>query len=112
MRKEEVLCLLEAMSGCDTPAYICDNQGNNESYNDFLVDDFFNEDYANYLPGQDWNFLGMEKADPDNVDMDIWAQEFPKEDIEMFKNMLNDGRLYIATFHNDNHGTLKIIICE
>lgn len=57
-------------------------------------------------------FLGMEEADPDNVDMDIWAQEFPKEDIEMFKNMLNDGRLYIATFHNDNHGTLKIIICE
>lgn len=112
MTKEEVLQILECMSGCDTPAYSCDCQGYNESYNDYHVDDFFNEDYSEYLPGDDWELVGFEKASPEDIDMDVWAQEFPKEDIEMFKEILNAGRLSVATFHNDSVGTLKIIISE
>lgn len=112
MTKEEALRMLESMLECNTPIYTCDCMGGNENYGNFFVDEFFNEDLPCYLPCEEWAFTGIEKADPKEVDMEVWAQEFTFGDIQILKRSLLKGELYIASFHSDAQGTLKIIMWD
>lgn len=110
--KESVLNWLESyMGGCTTPAYITDAQGINGAYCACYTEEFFNGDKYNYLSGEDWQFKGTERADTEEVDLDIWCQEFDnKEAVDALRETMGNGNLYIAHFEKENGEEMEDIL--
>ena len=55
--------------------------------------------------------LWCEQLAPDSIDCEIWMQEATDKEIEMFKQMLADGELYLCNIDFENGDELKIIVC-
>lgn len=110
--KEDVLEILELMTGMYIPCYVSDEQGNNGSYCAYNVDCLLDEDSNTYLIADDWSFDGLRLADPINVDLDVWAQEFDKRDIDDFKSMMENNQLYIAKFSHEDRGVIELMVWE
>lgn len=110
--KQDVLNALELMTGSYTPAYVSDAQGNNGAYCAYNVDWLFDEDSNEYIRADDWSFEGLGLADPVNVDLDVWAQEFEKRDIDDFKSMMENNQLYIAKFSHEDKGVIELMVWE
>lgn len=110
--KHDVLEMLELMTGSYTPAYVSDAQGNNGAYCAYNVDWLFDEDSNEYLRADDWSFEGLRLADPANIDVDVWAQEFEKRDIDDFKTMMKNSQLCIAKFRHEDRGVIELMVWE
>lgn len=111
-QENEVLNMLKEMNGCYTAVYTADNQGYNSAYSAYNVDWLLDEDNAECLMHDDWYMTGFEKATPENVDIDEWAQEFDRKTIDTFKAQLADGDLFVAHYENDDLGSISILIWQ
>lgn len=110
--KQDVLNALELMMGSYTPACVCDANGSNAAYCAYNVDWLFDEDSDEYIRADEWSFEGLRLADPINVDLDVWAQEFEKRDIDDFKSMMENNQLYIAKFRHEDKGIIEFMVWE
>lgn len=109
--KDDVLDMLrDTMFGCSTAVCSKDVNGVNAFYGALPVNSFFDEENFNYLPSDGWILTDFQEATPELADVDIWAQEFPSDQIADFRDLQEKENLYIASFKNDEHGTLDILI--
>lgn len=106
--KENVIDMLETMMGCQTAAYIANDNGN-ESYSVVNVDDLIDEDGVN-IQSENWNMTSCEEATQKNVDMEIWAQEFDDNNKMALVNTMEAGELYVASFENENGCLIKLLV--
>lgn len=108
--KDELLgWMRRTMCGCVTPTRL----GNGE-YVTYKVDDFFNEDYKEFLPNDNWKLVCTERADPKGIDIRTWAQEIDSEEaVESLDKSMLRGELYIALFRHEESGLeMEIIVWE
>lgn len=109
MKKNDVLNILQRMRGCYSPAYVADQNNNNSAYVCYPIDGLFDEDCVDYLMSEDWALVDFSPA-PDDIDMDLWAQECRQDLIDELNVSLKNGELYIANFANQSEGFIKILV--
>lgn len=117
MKKEEVLKKIESIRGCYTCVYSCNEQGNNGAYHcepvDGLLDEEIEENYNAWCLKEDaWVLDSFESITNNDIDIDIWAQEFNHETIDIIRKQIDEVSYYLAVFSNDNVGTQKILVWE
>ena len=119
MSKEEVIEIIRKnMSGCYTCCYSCDEQGFNGAYSSAYVDDLFEEEILvdSHNPwcilDEEWELRNFEPVTNEDIDIEVWAQEFDDETIENLRKAIDDGGFYIATFHNEEWGTQRILVWQ
>lgn len=114
MDKEEILDVLKVMGfGTFTPVRTTDNNGFNENYSCMPVDSFFDEESQECLLGEDWSFVEIQDANTENVDMNVWAQEFDSEEsIGSLKDSLQNNQIKIASFRSEKYGNMDIMLWE
>ena len=119
MKKEEVIEIIRKnMSGCYTCCYSCDEQGFNGTYSSAYVDDLFEEEILAdshnpwCLLDEEWELRNFEPVTNEDIDIEVWAQEFDNETIENLRKAIDDGGFYIATFHNEEWGTQRILVWQ
>lgn len=111
--KDEVLEILKSMAGCYTAVLIKDEKGNNSMYVACNVDYFFHSDYDECLDkNEDWVLNEFKNINSGDINIDEWAQELSREEIEALKNTMDAGKLFIASFQNNKVGYMDIIIWE
>lgn len=117
MTKEEVIEIIRKnMSGCYTCCYSCDEQGFNGAFSSQYVDDLFKEengvDDHNVwrLLDEDWELCNFEPVTNEDIEIDIWAQEFDEDTIEHLRRDIDYGGYYIATFCSDYYGTQSLLV--
>lgn len=114
--KEEALEKLESLMGCFSAAYIADTQGYNSAYVMCSFNDFFNEDCPDYLPGDDWVFLGERPTgeDDEEIDIDEWTQDVDNRDggADSLKRSFKDGQLSVMSFFSEKSGYMDIMVWE
>lgn len=109
MTKGNALEMIEAMHGNDTCVYTADAQGYNGEYHRVYVDDLL--DRAE-LHDDSWELSGFSKLQVDDIDVDIFCQEFDEEEIEAVKEGIKNGEYYLATFTNEEIGTYEVLVLE
>ena len=119
MRKEEVIEIIRKnMSGCYTCSYSCDEQYFNGAFSSQYVDDLFKKkngagDHNVWcLLDEDWELRNFEPVTNEDIEIDVWAQEFDNDTIEYMRKGIDAGGYYIATFYNDCWGTQSILIWQ
>lgn len=119
MTKSEVLNIIEKnMTGCYTCVYSCNEQGYNGEFHSEPVDLMLEkEDNAGgynpwCLSGDNWTLGSFEPITNDDIDIEIWGQEFDKETIEQLRKDIDDGIFYKAVFYNDTVGTQEILVWQ
>lgn len=117
MKKEEVIEIIRKnMSGCYTCCYSCDEQGFNGAYSSAYVDDLFEEEILAdshnpwCLLDEDWELRNFEPVTNEDIEIDIWAQEFDEDTIENLRRDIDYGGYYIATFCSDYYGTQSLLV--
>lgn len=116
MKKSEVIEIIKRMSGDSTCVYTCDNQGNNGVYSAVLVDEYLYEincaGYVNMenLTKDEWQFLGITPISEGDIDVEEWGQEFTEDIREGIRQGIKEGDISMATFVNDERGTIKILV--
>lgn len=105
--RENVIEALENMNGCHTAARLVDNQGNNETYADLDIYDTFYDDFTNTVQ---YEFLGCEKANPETIDMEVWAQMLSYSERKALENTMAEGNLYIVKLHHEVYGYMDMMI--
>lgn len=105
MEKEDILKLFDSIFGSYTPAYVCDKNGYNGSYEMMNVDELISGgEYC--TPLAQMNFLSYKKAECE--DIEVWAQEADDEERESLKETMKEGKLYIASF-SDERASMDIM---
>ena len=119
MTKEEVIEIIRKdMSGCYTCSWSCDEQGFNGWFDAQYVDDLFEEenqveDHNVWCILDDgWELCEFEPVTNEDIEIDVWAQEFDNDTIEYMRKGIDAGGYYIATFCNDCWGTQSILIWQ
>lgn len=107
--KEEIISMLEREFSSWTAVHTTDANGANENYGVCEISALLDED-ADWLTIHNYEYDGCELATPDNVDIDVWAQEFDADNIAALRETMESGNLYIAKFSSDEHGTMEILI--
>lgn len=107
--KDEVISMLESDLNASTAIHTTDANGGNENYGVCEISSLIDED-ADWLTIHNYEYDGCEKATPDNVDIDVWAQEFDADNVAALRETMESGNLYIAKFSSDEHGTMEILI--
>lgn len=111
MNKQQVIESLEMMGIANyTPVYVADKNNANGNFCKMPIEAFFTEDAIEYLNSEDWVLSGVERADPEKTDMDEWAQEFDGHSIQDLKESLQCNLIKIASFRNEEYGTMNIMI--
>ncbi len=109
-RKEKVINAIESMFGSWTCMLSADKNGNNSNYGTCEANCFLDEDSECCILSENWQLTKVVEAKEENCDLDVWAQEFDEETRRSLKNDLEDRELYIASFKNEDKGTMDIII--
>ena len=114
MDKEKIIDVLETMGfGTFTPVRTTDNNGMNENYGCMPVDAFFDEESQEYLLDGNWAFVEIQDASTEDVDMEVWAQEFVSEEsIGALKDSLQNNQIRIASFRSEKYGSMDIMLWE
>lgn len=115
--KKEVLKKIESLRGCYACVYSCDEQGYNGMYNSTPVDDLLDEEiegqYNMYcLQDDDWVLDSFTPITNEDIDIEIWAQEFDEETINRIKSQIDEGLYHMAVFSSDYYGTQKILVWD
>lgn len=116
MKKNEVLEIIKRMKGDTTCVYTCDKQGYNGAYSAVLVDQYLDEiNYAGYentenLAKDDWKLVRFIPICEGDIDVEEWGQEFSEDLREVIRQGIKDGDYSMATFENDEQGTIKIFV--
>lgn len=111
--KDEVLKMLKSMAGCYTAVFCKDEKGNNAMYTACNVDYFFILDYEECLiEDENWVLNEFKNLNSGDINIDEWAQDLSREEIEALKNTMDAGKLFIASFQNNKVGYMDIIIWE
>jgi len=98
------------MFGSWTCMLSADKNGNNSNYGTCEANCFLDEDSDSCILSENWQLTKVVEATKENCDLDIWAQEFDEGTKSNLKRNLEDRELYIASFKNDDKGTMDIII--
>ncbi|MGM9694590.1 MAG: hypothetical protein ACI3YC_06240 [Alloprevotella sp.] len=107
MTKKEAIERIEAMHGCDTCMYSCDNKGNNGWYRSVFVDFLLDS-----LEDEGWKLADFSPITNEDIDVEIWCQEFTQDLIEETRQGIERGEYSIATFTNEELGTKRILVSE
>lgn len=107
--KIPVLRDLDCLRGCWVPVRETDVNGANENYSMYEVNLFFDEDMNYCLESDEWEFCGERKADAENTDIEIWAQEAEDGNIEALRRTVETGHMYIATFRHESEGCMEVM---
>lgn len=107
MTKNEAIERIEAMRGCDTCMFSCDNQGNNRWYSSIFVDRLLDS-----IEDEGWELSDFSSITNEDIDVEIYCQEFTEDLIEVTRQGIERGEYSIATFTNDELGTKRILVWE
>lgn len=96
--KEDVITTLASNLGASVPVRTTDNQGYNESFSVARIEDVLDTVETS-------EFIGCSNASDDNIDLDVWTQEYVDEkNIEALREDLDAGRLYKVSFYSEEEG--------
>lgn len=109
--KEEIISMLESDLNASTAIRTADANGANENYGVCEISSLINED-ADWLTIHNYEYDCCELATPDNVDIDVWAQEFDADNIAALRETMGSGNLYVAKFSSDKYGVMEILIWD
>lgn len=107
--KEEVISILESDLLASTAVRTADVNGANENFGVCEISALLDED-AEWLTIHNYVYDGCEQATPDNVDLDVWAQEFDADNVASLRETMEQGDLYVAKFSSEEHGAMDILI--
>lgn len=108
--KEKIVEMLKAIYECETPALVSDVNVNNSSYVKVPVDYFFDESSLGYILKDSWVLESIRKSTTEIDDIEEWAQEFSKENIESLRKEIERGNMYVANFTNSVIGNISVMI--
>lgn len=109
--KEEIISMLEREFGSWTAVRTADANGANENYGVCEISSLIDED-ADRLTIHNYVYDGCELATPDNVDIDVWVQEFDADNIAALRETMESGNLYVAKFSSGQYGVMEILIWD
>lgn len=109
--KEEVISILESDLLASTAVRTADVNGANENFGVCEISALLDED-AEWLTIHNYEYDGCAQATPDNVDIDVWAQEFDSDNVAALRETMESGNLYIAKFSSDEYGIMEILIWD
>lgn len=109
--KEEVISTLESDLNASTAIRTIDANGANENYGVCEISALIDED-ADCLTIHNYEYDGCELATPDNVDLNVWAQEFDSDNVAALRETMESGNLYVAKFSSDQNGVMEILIWD
>ncbi len=109
--KEEIISMLESDTLASTAVRTTDTNGANESYVACEISTLIDEE-ADWLTIYNYEYDGCDLATSDNVDLDVWAQEFSADNVEALRKTMESGDLYIAKFRSDEYGIMDILIWD
>lgn len=116
MNKSEVIEIIKRMMGDWTCVWTCDNQGYNAAYASVPVEQYLDDinclGYENMenLTKEDWKLAGFIPISEGDIDVEEWGQEFSENIREGIRQGIKDGDYSMATFVNDEAGTIKILV--
>lgn len=109
--KEEIISMLESDLNASTAVRTTDANGVNENYGVCEISSLIDEDAAR-LTIHNYEYDGCELATPENVDLDVWAQEFDADNVAALREIMKSGNLYVAKFSSDECGAMEILIWD
>lgn len=109
--KEEIISMLESDLNASIAIRTTDANEANENYGVCEISSLIDED-ADWLTIHNYEYNGCEKATPDNVDIDVWAQEFDADNVAALRETMESGNLYVAKFSSGEYGIMEILIWD
>lgn len=97
--------MLESECGSSVAVRSTDQQGYNESYGSAEIDAILN-----LIDDCGYEFTGVVPVTADDIDIDVWAQDFNDEIKDNLSNDLNSGNLYVARFSSDECGEMELLV--
>lgn len=109
--KDEVISMLESDLNASTAVRTADANGANENYGVCEISSLIDED-ADWLTIHNYDYDGCEPATPENIDLDVWAQEFDADNVAALRETMEFGNLYVAKFSSGEYGIMEILIWD
>ncbi len=92
-----------------TSVAVYDVDGGNRQITSECFLEFFDEDNAEYLPSDSWQFLGAYNANEENFDFSEWMSDMPKPCADDLKGLFELGMLFVAKFRNEDGRHMDIV---
>ncbi len=109
--KEEIISMLEREFNSWAAVRTTDANGGNENYGVCEISSLIDED-ADWLTIHNYDYDGCEPATPENIDLDVWAQEFDADNVAALRETMESGNLYVAKFSSGEYGIMEILIWD
>ena len=109
--KEQILSMLESDLNASTAVRTADANGANENYGVCAISALLDED-ADWPTIHNYECDGCEQATPENVDLDVWAQQFDADNVAALRETMEQGELYVAKFRSEENGEMDILIWD